>query len=306
MSKNVVISGATGFIGSKLARYLVDKDYNIVVLTRDISRARAKFERRMIIEYFDGKTCLNGIRHFENAEAIINLAGENIGTGFWTRRKKAEILQSRLSAIRAFDEVIKQTKNKPKCFIQSSATGYYGSQGNKIIEENSAKGDGFLASVCETIEDEIKGISEFGIRTAIIRSGIVLGNGGYLKKIQKIFKKIAGVYFGNPNNWISWIHIEDEIRAIEHIIKNENLNGIFNLTAPSPVIAKTFNKELCRKFKCRTVFNLPAFLALLTGKDFANDILLTSQRVLPTKLESSGFEFLYKEIGEALDNLIQD
>lgn len=303
MAKRVVITGATGFIGSALSEHLITNGIEVVALTRNPIKAREILCQGVKIAKWDGITSLECIEYIEGSEAIINLAGENIGSNRWSKKKKRVILESRLNSIKAISDAIKRLGNKPGLFLQGSAVGYYGSQGNEIIDETSKGGNGFLGDVCQQVEDAGKQIEKQGIRTIIIRSGIVLGSEGFLRKISGLFRLFGGAYFGDGNNWISWIHIKDEIRAISELIENNSITGIFNLTSPNPRRAIEFYRAICSHLNKSHLLRIPGVFAYLSGKDFARDILLSSQRVIPSKLMGLKFKFDYPCLEEALENV---
>ena len=299
-----VITGATGFIGSALCG-LLHKDYEVIALSRDARRAaRSIGELAKIVEW-DGRTTGSWFRQTNGAFAIINLAGENIGSGRWSETKKADILHSRLGGIKAVLEAIKQMDKKPNVVIQASAIGYYGRRRDEQLDENSTPGKGFLARVCRDVENSLEKIEQLGVRCVAVRSGIVLGrDGGAFEKLVKPFRFFLGGHLGSGRQWFSWIHLDDEVAAIKFLMENENLKGAFNLTAPEPVTMKEFCKILGKVLHRPAWFNVPAFAAKLAFGQMADEMLLSGQRVLPKRLLNTRFDFKYTEVEQALSDII--
>ena len=299
-----VITGATGFIGSALCG-LLHKDYEVIALSRDARRAaRSIGELAKIVEW-DGRTTGSWFRQTNGAFAIINLAGENIGSGRWSETKKADILHSRLGGIKAVLEAIKQMDKKPNVVIQASAIGYYGRRQDEQLDENSTPGKGFLARVCRDVENSLEKIEQLGVRCVAVRSGIVLGrDGGAFEKLVKPFRFFLGGHLGSGRQWFSWIHLDDEVAAIKFLMENENLKGAFNLTAPEPVTMKEFCKILGKVLHRPAWFNVPAFAAKLAFGQMADEMLLSGQRVLPKRLLNTRFDFKYTEVEQALSDII--
>ncbi len=299
--KQVVIAGATGFIGRALCKDLC-KDYKVIALSRNAGRAGQSIGDFAEVFEWDGITAGTWIRHVNGAFAVINLAGDSIASGRWNRHKKETILNSRLDAIGAIIAAIKQVENKPSVVIQASAIGYYGSRGNQQLNEKSPPGEGFLADVCKKVELSAGQIENLGVRLAIIRTGIVIGSGGgALPNLAKPFRFFLGGYPGSGKQWFSWISLHDQIRAIKFLMENEKQQGVFNLTSTQPVTMK----ELCRSIGGilhRPCWGgIPAFVLRPALGEMADEMLLTGQKVLPEKLLDAGFEFEYPEIEDALN-----
>jgi len=296
----VVIAGATGFIGRTLCKAL-GKDYEVIALSRDASRAAKSIgESAKIIEW-DGRTTGSWLKQANGAFAIINLAGENIASGRWNESKKAGILHSRLDSTRAVIEAIKQTSKKPKVVIQASAIGIYGPRRDEPLDENSPPGKGFLANVCRRVESFAEQIEALGVRCVVIRTGVVLGQeGGTFEKFVKPFRFFLGGHLGSGRQWFSWIHLEDEVAAIKFLMENENLKWAFNLTAPEPVTMKEFCKILGEVMHRPAWLKVPAFAARLAFGKMADEMLLSGQKVLPKRLLNTGFDFKYTNVKQAL------
>ncbi len=299
----VVITGATGFIGRALCQEL-HKDYEVTALTRDTRRAVKSVGGWAKVVEWDGRTTGSWIQQADGAFAIINLAGENVASGRWNTLKKAGILHSRLDSSRAVLEAIKQVDKKPAVIIQASAIGYYGSCGDKGLDETSPAGKGFLADVCRKSEIIASQIEAAGVRCVIIRTGVVLGNdGGALPEIMRPFRFFLGGHPGSGRQWFSWISLEDEVAAIKFLMENENLKGVFNLTSPEPVTMKKFCRKLGWIIRRPSWLFFPGFIMRLALGEMANEVLLSGQRVLPKRLLDVGYEFKYTDVKKAIKAL---
>ena len=279
----ILLSGSSGLIGSALKSSLINEGHEVLPLSRDFNQSI----------------------DFTNVDVVIHLAGENIAQGRWTKEKKAEIKNSRINNTRLLSEQIAASNHKPSLFISSSATGFYGDRLDSILDEKSSSGSGFLPEVCVEWEQSTQPAEQAGVRTVHIRTGIVLSKkGGALKKMLPPFQMGGGGILGSGNQYMSWISLEDEIRAISFIIHNSNIVGPVNLTAPNPVNNKEFTKVLGKVLKRPTIVPLPGFAAKLIFGEMADAILLTGNRVLPNKLIESGFKFNHETLEIALKNVL--
>jgi uncharacterized protein (TIGR01777 family) len=302
----VVITGATGFIGRALCEAF-HKDYEIIALSRDASRAAQSVGNWAKVVEWDGRTTGSWFKQADGALAIINLAGENVASGRWNESKKAGILHSRRDSSRAVLDAIKQVKTKPTVVIQASAIGYYGSRRDEPLDEASKPGEGFLANVCRQVENLAEDIVNLGVRCVIIRTGVVLGrNGGALARFVQPFRFFLGGHLGSGRQEFSWISLDDEIAAIRFLMEHESLRGAFNLTAPQPVTMKEFCKTLGKVLHRPAWTRVPAFALRLALGKMADEMLLSGQRVLPKRLLDAGFEFRYTEVEKALSAVIKE
>ena len=299
----IIITGGTGFIGTHLTQKLLSKGYKVIILTRNPLRFSSHTDSLQYAAW-DGKTS-NGWGEIVNeAKAIINLAGESIAAVRWNDEKKAKILQSRLNAGIAVVESIKNASKKPHVVIQASAIGYYGSRAETLTESSSA-GIGFLPDVALQWEASTKDVTTFGVRHVCIRTGLVLGDSeGFLKMLLPIFKYYLGGYFGDGAQWMSWIHIEDEVNAIIHCMENNTIKGPVNAVSPNPVQAKYFYRTLAHVLHRPCLFRiLKFFITSLLGQ-MAEELILTNQKVYPDVLLSNNFNFSYSDLYEALFSLL--
>jgi len=302
----IIVVGATGFIGKALCFRLLEEKYDVVALSRSKEKGERIFGTDATVVEWDGKSSEVWQGYANNAYAVVNLAGENIGSGRWTPKKKQSILQSRLDAGRAIVEAAKAVEKKPRVIIQASAIGYYGSRGDEVIDESSSPGDGFLAEVVKKWEQSTQGVESQKIRRIIIRSSLVLGKeGGVFLRLVKPFRFFVGGHLGSGKQWFSWIHLEDEVNAILFLMQKEDLNGVFNLTAPHQLIQKDFFHILGKIMRRPSWFPVPGFVLRLIFGEMAKDTLLSGQRVIPKRLLEAGYRFLYPQAELALKDILE-
>ncbi|NDV21739.1 TIGR01777 family oxidoreductase [Desulfovibrio sp. JC022] len=298
----VVITGGTGFIGKSLSRGLVSKGYQVICLTRSSRPSEISGVRNVV---WDGKSSSGWLEYADGADAIVNLAGDNIASGRWTAAKKQSILASRVDAGRAVSEAVTKAKVKPQVVIQGSAIGYYGSCGPEPVNENSPKGDLFLSDVVEKWEASTVSVEEHGVRRVIARTAMVLGNGGALAKMIGPFKSGLGSYLGHGHQGVSWVHIADEVRAIIFLIEKEKCHGVYNLSSIHPLTFNHFADSLGSVLGKKVRLRVPAFVLKLVMGQMAEEILLSGQFVLPERLISAGFKFNFTDAGDALCAIVE-
>lgn len=277
----VLVSGATGLIGSALSRALAARGDEVVALTRGANGITWEPSAGRIDGSVDG------------FDAVVHLAGAGIGDHRWTEAYKQEIRNSRVEGTRALAEALASAHDKPAVFVSGSAVGWYGNRGREeLLDENSTPGDDFLAQVCRDWEVSAQPAADAGIRTAIIRTGVVLSrDGGALSRLLLPFKLGLGGKVGRGSQYMSWITLADEVRAILHIIDGD-LAGPINLTAPHPCTNETFTKMLGEILHRPTLLPTPTFaLKAVMGAELVQALLLDGQRVFPKALEADGFEF---------------
>ena len=301
----IIITGATGFIGNYLCKLLLEHNYEIVVLTRNASKARKNFGSMVTCVEWDARTNNGWQEYAEGAYAIINLAGAGIADNLWTESYKKQILESRVSATKAVVMAIEATDEKPKVLLQGSATGIYASRGDEVLDESSAKGDSFLADVVDEWEAAAKSVEKMGVRVCYLRTGVVLGKDeGILKKLSLPFKLFVGGTPGSGKQWFSWIHIEDEVNIIFHLLKNEGAEGVYNLVSPDPLRIADFCQQMGSVINRPSWIPVPAFMLKLVMGQMAEETALISQRILPRRLMENGFRFSYPSLKPALQDLL--
>jgi len=302
--KRLIITGSTGFIGKYLYNKL-EYDYEIIIFTRNIKNAKKILGENVRAVYWDGNSVDYITQYIEGAYAIINLAGENIGAGRWTKKQKDIILNSRTRAGNALSNAIKKVINKPEVLIQASAIGYYGlNAGNGYDEITPVKANRFLAEVTRNWEKAVNTVNS-DIRLIITRLGNILGkDGGILRKILIPFKFFVGGYPGKGEKWISWIHITDAVDAISFLLKNNKSMGIYNLTTPNPVKYKVLAKHIGKLIRRPSWLSFPEVILILFFGQRARELLLADIRVYPKRLIAENFKFTYNNIEEALKNIL--
>jgi len=303
-----IITGGTGLIGSRLAASLAQAGHEVIVLSRNPDKHA--LPQGVRAEKWDARTAAGWGHLADGAGAIINLAGENIsGTGAlparWTTERKQRIAESRLHAGQAVVEAVRQAANKPEVVYQASGSDYYG-WGDRLFTENDAAGDAFLASVVtDAWEPATAAVEAMGVRRVIGRQGPVMSmDGGPLPFSVFQFKLFAGGRLGSGNQWMSWIHIEDAVRAIQYLVGNKQAQGVYNIAAPNPVTNKEFTQVLGQVMGRPTLIPAPAFaLKLALGEISA--LVLEGQRIDVQKLRELGFTFNYPDLRLALLDLLK-
>ena len=297
-----IIAGGTGFIGRELVRELREHDWEILILSRNPGKVAAVFENGGVI----GMPWDNGWTNLLGPDtAIVNLAGENIAGGRWTRRRKQRILQSRVQAGERILEAVKRAGVAPGILIQASAVGFYGPRGTTPIDEYAESGSGFLADVCRQWEASTSPLEKMGTRRCIVRTGMVLGHGGALPRMLPPFKYYLGGPPGDGLQGVSWIHLKDEARAIRFLMENPEASGPYNLCAPHPVnfakFAHVLGTLLNRPYKTP----VPPFALRLLFGQMADEVLLSGQLALPERLTKAGFTFEFPDLEEALRDALR-
>ncbi len=304
--RTVLIAGASGFIGRALARELLAAGYEVVGLSRRTNAPAERLPAGLSFASWDGRTAAGWGGLADGAWAIVNLAGDNLAAGRWTKAKKARILESRLDAGAAIVEAVRAVPAKPRVLVQASAVGFYGPSGDEELDEDSPPGTSYLAGVVRAWEDSTKAVEALGVRRAVIRSGLVLGEGGGAwPRLVLPFRFFAGGPLGRGRQFYSWISLEDEVRAIRHLIEHEDLAGAFDLTAPGPVRQREFCWILGRALHRPCWFPVPAWgLKVLFGEK-AVATVLTGQRVRPRRLLAAGFAFRHPDAASAVAALLR-
>lgn len=308
-----VLLGGSGFIGRALTSRLLENDDHVIVTSRNPERGRYLIPEghSFHIEFapWDGKNPEQLATHLKSADAVFNLIGSDIAAGRWTEERKAIIRDSRVSAGNAMCNALELLDEPPSVVIQSSAIGYYGGQPtspeDSAMTEDSPIGQGFLASVCKDWEAATACIDTSKTRKVIIRTGIVLGHGGALQKFLPSFRYGIGGPLGSGNQVMSWIHLQDQVDAMIHLMNTSTCNGVFNLTSPNPVTMNTFCKTLGAVLGKPSWLRVPAPALRLLYGEMADELILQGQRVLPKKLLESGFRFSYPLLTDALTNILR-
>ena len=296
---DIAITGSTGLIGTALSSRLAGDGHTVIPVVR---RAVAPGEPALQWDPATGSIDAAG---FEGLDAVVHLAGAGIGDKRWTVERKREILESRTKSTALLATTLAGLDRPPAVLISGSAIGFYGERGDELLTEQSPPGEDFLAEICTAWEAETTPARDAGIRVATIRTGIVLSAaGGALTKMLPLFKVGAGGKFGSGHQWWSWISLDDEISAIDHLLHHP-ISGPVNLTAPNPETNAAFTKTLGRVMGRPSFLGVPKFgPKLLVGGELAEALLFTSARVLPAVLEASGFVFAHGDLDAALRHVL--
>jgi uncharacterized protein (TIGR01777 family) len=298
MSK-ILITGASGMIGSHLMRVLESSGHAVLSAVR--REARNDREVRWVPERGEiDRAKLQGI------DGVVHLAGASIAGQRWSTAYKQEIRESRVKGTRLISETIAQLDPKPRVFACASAIGYYGDRGDAVLDESAAPGEGFLPEVCLAWENSCEAARAAGIRTVNMRNGVVLSNeGGALKSMLLPFKLGVGGRVGSGKQYFSWMALDDTVSVMKFVLENDSLSGPVNLVSPQAVTNYEFTKTLGKVLSRPTIFPMPAFAARLALGEMADELLLSSTRIVPTKLEQAGFQFAYPQLEPALRHVLR-
>lgn len=292
----ILIAGSTGLIGKELTTYLTALGHQIVPLVRYRDQPGI---------YWQPKKGQLDAEAIEGFDAVINLSGENISSGRWTEQKKQRIRDSRVLTTRTLAETIAKLKKPPKVWINGSAIGYYGDMNDRICDENSPPGKSFLSIVCDEWEAATKAAAYAGVRVVLIRTGIVLTpTGGALQRMLTPFQLGLGGVIGSGRQYMSWVSLTDELRIIEFCLNHATISGPVNAVSPQAVTNRTFTKTLGRVLKRPTFFPFPKFMVKILFGEMGQELLLSSTRVVPTKLEETGFVFSNSELEKTLSSML--
>ncbi len=304
MTKRIIITGGSGFIGQAVTQMLLQKDYEVIILSRNPDKHRADKNGKLRFAGWDAGSAAGWADLADGAAAIINLAGENIGSGYWTESRKKRILESRKNAGHAVTEAVKAAKRKPEAVIQASAVGAYGSRGDGVLDESAATGSGFLSRVTDAWEHSTRGVGEEGVRQVVVRLGIALGEGGlFIPRIKIPFLFFVGGHLGSGEQWISWIHRLDIAGGILFLLEQKTSEGVYNLTSPHPVKAKDFYAAIGKQLHRPSWLHIPAPVLKLIFGEMAEEMFLPSQRVVPRRLQEDGFGFQFGRLEKALSDI---
>ncbi len=303
----VAITGATGFVGSRLVERLHKQGHRILVLTRNTSSAQKVFPAGAFpnVEIVAYTPTISGSWQdaLAGCDGVVNLAGEPIAEERWTPEQKQKILNSRQLGTQKIVEAIAKANPKPSVLVNASAIGYYGTSETAIFDETSSSGRDFLAQVCQAWEAEAQKVKDAGVRLVILRLGIVLGNGGALGKMITPFKLFAGGPLGSGRQWFSWIHLDDLVNLILQALTNPDMAGVYNATAPNPVRMAGLSQTLGQVMQRPSWLPVPGFaLEALLGDGAM--VVLEGQQVMPKRTLEAGFEYEYPNLQPALSQIM--
>ncbi len=291
------IIGATGFIGSALARTASERGHVVTAFTRKTGSSLSGFCETRAVAPTGPVIDATGL------DAVVNLAGESVLCR-WTASKKQRIRESRIDLTDRVVESITRGQDGPRILINASGTGAYGNRGDEVLSESSLRGDGFLADVCADWEAAARRVESMGLRVVLLRTGMVLGKGGGAwPLLRRIFSFGAGGRLGNGRQWMSWIHLDDEVGLILHALENAQITGPLNIVSPNPVTNAEFTCAVARAVHRPAILPVPAFgLRLVLGE--LADVILDSMRVEPKQALASGYQFRHPVLDGALKSLL--
>jgi len=297
----VIITGGSGLIGTALSHRLISEQHQVTILSRN--PAIQPMTPGIEVVQWDGSTPNGWGRLVDGTDAIVNLAGANLGGGLWTTRRKQVLTESRLRAGTAVVEAVRQADHKPAVVIQASAIGYYRPAGDVVLDESCPAGEDFQGNLCQRWEDSTRAVEALGVRRVISRTGVVFGRGAL---IYNLFVLPFRIFFGGPlgsgRQFLSWIHIQDEVNGLMHFLQDETTSGAYNLMAPEPIRNADLGRIISRVYHRPYWFPIPAFAMRLALGELST-VVLDSWRGVPGRLTESGFQFAFPDAESALMNL---
>jgi uncharacterized protein len=299
----IIITGGSGLIGRELTATLSYAEHEVIVLSRTPDRVQDLPLKAKAVEW-DGRTAAGWGQLVDGADAIVNLAGANIGAGRWSAERKKLLLNSRLEAGQAVVEAIRAATQKPRVLVQASAVGYYGPHGNEEVTETTPVGTDFLAQLAKEWEASTAVVEDLGVRRIIARTGIVLSpEGGALPRMMTPFRFFVGGPVGSGRQWFPWIHFTDEVNALKFFVESDSASGAYNLCSPTPLTNAEFSRVLGRRMRRPCWLPVPDLALRLLFGEMA-DLLLKGQKQLPRRLQRSSFKFIYSSADAALKDII--
>ncbi len=302
----VLITGGTGLIGSALARSLAGDGHEVVILTRDAAERAPQLPASARLVEWDARTGEGWSTELDGADAIVNLAGATIGPegGLWTAGRKQTIRNSRVASTEAVVDGIRRVARKPRVLVQGSAVGYYGTHGDEVVSEGAPAGSDFLAEVVKEWEAASAAVEALGVRRVLARTGIVLSEkGGTLALLALPHKLFIGGPLGSGKQYMPWIHLADEVRALRFLIEQDSAAGPYTLAAPNPVTNKAMGQTLGKVLGRPSLLPVPGMaLKLLLGE--MSLLVLEGQRAIPLRLQEAGFDFHFPNLEGALRDLL--
>jgi uncharacterized protein (TIGR01777 family) len=297
----ILITGASGLIGKALQRSFSEKGYELLLAGRGEPRKPNEIQWSVDEGFREAD-----LGRLEVLDVVVHLAGENIAGLRWTEEKKKDIRDSRVKGTHNLVSTLARLQQKPRVFIAGSAMGFYGDRGDEIVTESSPPGNTFLSDVSKEWETESRRAEDSGIRTVLLRTGIVLSkDGGALATMMTPFKFGVGGVVGSGKQWMSWISLDDVVEIINFAIENENLRGAVNVVAPNPVTNEEFTKTLGEVLYRPTFLPLPEFAVNLVFGEMGDALLIDSTRVEPKRLKDAGYKFKFPTLKPALENAVK-
>lgn len=298
---DIIIAGGSGLIGRALAQDLLRSGHRVGILTRRPDQASLPPGAEAV--GWDGRSARGWEDKLAQAGAVVNLVGENIGGGLWTSERKRKIRDSRVQAGQALVQAIRGVSQRPGVLVQASAVGYYGPHGDEDLDETAAAGEDYLARVAVDWENSTRPLEDLGVRRVVARTGLVLAHdGGILERFLLPVRLFAGGPLGSGRQWVSWIHIRDQVAALRFLIDTPAASGAYNLTAPQPATNADFIRALARAVHRPYWLPAPAFaLKMVLGE--MSTLVLDGQKVLPSRLLAEGYRFQFSDLNSAFKDL---
>ena len=297
----VLITGASGLIGTALQKSFEEKGYEMLLASRKEPKSQSDIQWNPDNGFAD-----DDLPRLEGLDAVVHLAGESISALRWTDEKKKAIRDSRVHGTRTMIEAFARLEKKPEVFVSASAIGFYGDRGDDEMTETSSVGDTFLAETTKEWESESRRAEDMGIRTVLLRNGIVLSkDGGALGTMITPFKLGVGGVVGSGKQWMSWVSLDDMVAVINFAIENEKLRGAVNVVSPNPVTNEVFTKTLGEVLYRPTFLPLPEFAVNLVFGEMGDALLIDSTKVLPKRLLDAGYKFQFPELKPALEHALK-
>ncbi|NPA92572.1 MAG: TIGR01777 family protein [Chloroflexi bacterium] len=301
---HIVLTGGTGLIGRAFVAHLAPQGHTFTVFTRHPEKQPAGLPPDVQRVKWTPQDPNALARVLRQADAVVNLMGENIAAGRWNAARKNALYASRVENGRALASALRLAQPRPPVLLQASAVGYYGDRGNDLLDEHAPPGDDFLARLCVDWEASTSSVEGLGMRRVILRTGIVLSReGGALPRMMRPIQWGLGGPLGAGNQWMPWIHIHDQVAAMSFLLTHEEAHGPFNLTAPQPVTNAELTRAIARKLHRPAFLRVPAWALRLAFGEMSQ-VLLASQRALPQRLLELGFQFRFPTLDAALDDLL--
>lgn len=300
----ILVTGSTGLVGTSLVPVLVKAGHTVCRLVRPGTVVKSGTSDGFQVSWNPATGELGGAA--VGADAVVNLAGASIAAGRWTTARKVELQSSRVDTTQALVHALAKMSTRPRVLVSASATGIYGNRGEEVLTEESTVGNDFLAGLAKAWEAEALKAEALGIRVVLARFGVILArHAGALPRMALPFRFFAGGKIGSGKQWMSWISLDDCVGILRFALENGNVRGPINAISPQPVTNAEFTKTLAKALRRPAFFPAPPFALRLALGEMADALLLSSQRVLPQRLQQLGYSFAHSDLAAALSDLLK-